>query len=518
MAPFGVIRTAYAVAVAPRWLYWRTSVPNCLIENPVGNTSFERDVSVSGEMFVKILAFHGLVLSSLVNQNESLTEFEVQYPGELWKFMLGNETMRTVQNCIKALGLLGLLSGVALAQNFSPQGAVVTDQDGMPTGITEVGQKYLLTVPLANVTSSSQTNTIGVGVSLNEGFTVFGPVSDYGTVGVGATTSGTAYRVRLDGDGATQRRYSVKLGVKSDQGQHDYVVGVPGSTGFGDGSQLAVFPNRDYPPFTVAVGVDYNVTDLDILPPSSVEDTVLPGTVYRSQRTGELIHVSHFTDPIGKTKLKVRRGQFGNVTATPLLAGDVFEYEGVAIPDGVAAGVELTTEVDPVEGPIGDIKVVVGSIVHPRMSDLMITLTAEDRTTWVAMTRPDGSRPPFNPATAETTSVIVLAPFQSGVASLANIENVTFIDSASIAQTDPEATMEPGNVLKPFEAFRPAPVIPDDDEEGEGEGEEGEEEELLPVSIADIDGSRVTHWTIRVSDVSSPSVGYVKALSVEPAN
>jgi hypothetical protein len=353
-----------------------------------------------------------------------------------------------------------VLAGVAFCQGLSPQEAKITDLSGNPVGLTTPGQEFLFHMPVKNVTSATQTNAIGVAVPLTDGMDVVNPVSNYGDVAVGETEEGSPFRGTLSVSENLRRLYEVKVGLKSDQGQQDTTIKLPGNTGFGNGSQLAAWPTQSFASANVAAAAGADAAEVLVNSTAGV----LGGSLYKNQRTGELIHV-RTVEPTGN-KLLIKRGQFGGVNPAPLEAGDSLVFEGVPIPDATAAGVAFKVPVTAVPGPVGNIRLKIESIVHPRVGDLMISVE-------------DGA----------STPVLVLAPLEGGMARGADMTDVTFVDSAT---TSAEAQM--------------------------GRLAAGEYQPFMPLStVANTDGTSVTSWTVRVSDIAAPTVGYVKGWSLEPA-
>jgi hypothetical protein len=383
------------------------------------------------------------------------------------------------------MSVLALAASVASAQSLSPQSPIVTDLNGNPAGITMPGQEFLFKIPLTNVTTSPQTNVLGVAVPLTDGMNVVNPVSTYGSIAGSGTAEGTAYRGSLDASTSITRRYTVKLGVKSDQGQQDISVNLPGDSGFGNGSQLAAWPPANYGSGTGTIAEAASATSNELIVVSTTG--LLGSTIYKNLRTGELIHVSSI-EPSTK-KLRVRRGQFGNVPPAACEAGDVLAFEGVPIPDGVGAGVAMIVGVNAVPGLIGNTKVNIEDIVHPRVGDLMITLQAEAEMNVE-------SQDPFGQIIIErkkvTTSTILMNPVGNGLANGSNISNVSFADNGTTEVESQLNGLTSGVTYIPYESLE---------------------------TMADIEGGDVTTWTLRVSDIASPAVGYIKGgWSIEPLN
>ncbi len=356
-------------------------------------------------------------------------------------------------------GAFAVLAGLAFSQSFSPQQAKITDLAGNPVGLTTPGQEFLFSVPVMNVTPNEQTGSLGVAVPLTDGMDVVNPVSNYGSVAASQTADGSAFRGKLATDLNLKRLYEVKIGFKSDQGQQDTTIRLPGNTGFGNGTQLAAWPTQTFGSGTVSAAATAAATEL------LVNSTVglLGGSLYKNGRTGEIIHV-RAVEPTGN-KILVKRGQFGGVNPAPVQAGDTLVFEGVPIPDATAAGVAFRVPVTPVPGPVGNVRLIIESIVHPRVGDLMITLE-------------DGA----------STPVMCLGPLEGGLASGADITDVIFDDSATTT-----AEAQTGRLLA------------------------GEYQPFEPLStVADTDGTSVSAWTVRVSDIAAPTVGYVKGWSLEP--
>lgn len=92
----------------------------------------------------------------------------------------------------------------------------------------------------------------------------------------------------------------------------------------------------------------------------------------------------------------------------------------------------------------------------------------------------------------ETTSVIVLAPLAGGLANGADFSNVSFADNGTTESEAQTGNLTPGTTYIPYEDLS---------------------------TFADNDGAAITTWTLRISDISSPAVGYIKGgWKLEPLN
>lgn len=363
------------------------------------------------------------------------------------------------------------------AQNLSPQATKITDLHGNPTGISTPGQEFLFYVPVKNVTTATQTNVLGVAVPLSNPVTIIDPASNYGNIADGVTTDGSSYRGKLEAGSPVARRYSIKVGFKSDQEQFEREISLPGNTGFENGAHIAAWPPSGYGTATATVAepaaANASVISLVATKDSSNKPLIFGGSIYTNLRTGELIVVN--TVEPETNKIRVRRGQYGNVPAAECLPGDLLAFEGVPIPDAVRAGVALKSTVTPVPGAIGELKLFIEDIVHPRIGDLLLTLECEGL---------GQAETPLGTTytVKQTTSVLVLEPLAGGLANGSNISNVTFADGGTSTDST-SGTLTSGTTYEPIEPFS---------------------------TFADLDGSDVTTWTLRISDVVSPGLGYVK--------
>lgn len=359
---------------------------------------------------------------------------------------------------------MGGLIATAAAQGLAPQPAQVLDFSDQPAAISTPGQQFKFLVPLHNITSSTQTNVVGVSVPISPDITIIGPAADYGDIAASATANGTAYVGQLGTSVTLQRSYTVKLGVKSDQEEMEFPqIKLPGATGFGNGAHIAAWPPVGFGGAGVALSANAGANDRDLYVNSTTG--LMNSTVLRNTRTGELVHLSSIDSSTGH--IQVRRSQFGTVAPSPMAAGDTLVFEGVAIPDAISAGVPLKVNVAPVAGAVGPIRVHIDEIVHPHVSDLMITLEAKYTSGTEVI----------------TTSSILMGPIDGGLGNGANISDISFADNGT---TEADALTGPpvaGTVYQPVDSLD---------------------------NFAALDGATLLSWTIRISDIAAPTVGYIK--------
>lgn len=360
---------------------------------------------------------------------------------------------------------VGTLIATAAAQGLAPQPAQVLDFSDQPAAISSPGQLFKFIVPLHNITSSTQTNVVGVSVPVSPDITIIGPAAGYGDIAASATANGSAYVGQLGTSVTLQRSYTVKLGVKSDQEEVDFPeIKLPGATGFGDGTHIAAWPLVGFGGVEgVTISADAGASDRDLYVNSTAG--LMNSTVLRNTRTGELVHLSSIDASTGH--IQVRRSQFGTVAPSPMAAGDTLVFEGVAIPDAISAGVPLKVNVAPVAGAVGPIRVHIDEIVHPHVSDLMITLEAKYTSGTEVI----------------TTSSILMGPIDGGLGNGANISDISFADNGT---TEADALTGPpvaGTVYQPVDSLD---------------------------NFAALDGATLLSWTVRISDIAAPTVGYIK--------
>lgn len=317
------------------------------------------------------------------------------------------------------------------------------------------GQRVAMHVPLGNeFIRANLSGVIGLLTPLTDGINIVNPVATYGTVVAGGSSEGTPFLIEVGDDSQVlcNSLVQMKLDVINDQ----QVTGTRvislriGEVQNQETPYTFQFPQQDQR--TVAT-VSGDVPDA--LPGEQTVILLSSGTALKTgvrlknPRTQEVVEVTQFSTQVQPLQFTVRRGQNG--ITEPMLDGDMLEFDSIPIPDvgplSTYVKAQGVTGENGVGNPqVGNVRVTIHEIRHPRLGDLTARLTS-----------PDGR-----------VSVVLFNQLRnsSGQSVVGNMINITFDDDAPInIQTQGEPIpgqsyqpMDRQNNLSGLRAFRDAGV------------------------------------------------------------